>query len=885
MEKYLTKIKSKYYWLVAFVLTAITYAITFSYMGLLGNGKYIIARSDLKQQYIPFIEYFCSVLRGEHGYNFSWTLNLGTGTSLLFAYYTLSPFNIIYLILGEKLALTATAIVIILKASTAAATFQIFITKYLRKSYYETVLFSMMYALCGFQVCYYFDLMWMDAFYMLPVITLGIYKLIREKKILCLLFSYAYVFAVNFYMGYIVGIGSFFLYLLYYLYIYKRIKFKEKIIALGRYFICVVVAMLVPAAIWLPAVIQLFSNIEKNYPAFSLQKCNLLFIINNLFMGEMQTLYGITPFIYCGLLSFIMLPFYFVNKRKNMRKRIYYAICLGFFCCLFLIKPLNMIMHAFDQPEMFAHRFSYFFSFIITIIACEQFVSVRNIRMQWLSLFSVFVLCVFLLCHFMYNRIWDEKFNANTGVTFAVNIVFWVGYIFIIKKIQEKKWNMITYRVVVTFFLMVELGSNAAMCMHRMEHTVMRQDTYSIISTIQKNTFEKIKKEDDSSFYRIAYISPYGTNQGFIFDYNAFDNFCTSEHTKTWKALEKLGIYRGIHTLKGLGTTPITTALFGIKYMIGGNSLECELNDASTYFTYQKNEYSLPLGFMVEEDVINYQFSDSPFENQDLLLSLMTGMKIQCFERIGMEMNIKDGEYIRTDDATYLQHQSGIEKNAEFQFRAPNTGYPLYIYFSQDRYAVSNSGNEIPKIKTNDITKNCENTVVEPELCPSRIIRIGLNEAGEYEFSIILPQNVEQEYYRKAYFCYYYEKDFLRAYRKLKSQPLEIEDYGDGWLKGYVQVNKNGILFTSIPYDKGWKVKVDGKNVDATPLLDGAFLGIEMEKGYHEIEMEYNPVGLKEGIAISLSVMGMVILYLSVKVVRRIHLYRKGINRENNKML
>lgn len=876
MEKYLKKIKPKYYWLIAFILTAITYAITFSYMGLLGNGKYIIARSDLKQQYIPFIEYFCSALRGEHDYWFSWSLNMGTGTALLFAYYTLSPFNLIYLILGEDMALTATAFVIVLKAATAAATFQIFITKYLRKSYYETVLFAMMYALCGFQVCYYFDLMWMDAFYMLPVIALGIYKLVREKKILCLMFSYTYVFAVNFYMGYIVGMGSFFLFLLYFLYTNKGKGLKEKIAVQGRYFMCVVAAMLIPAAIWLPAVIQLLGNIENNYPAFSLQECNLLLIINNLFMGEMQTLYGITPFVYCGLLSFIMLPFYFLNRRKNKRKRIYYAVCLGLLCCLFLIEPLNMVMHAFDQPEMFAHRFSYFFCFIITIIACEQFVSVRDIKMKWFGLLSGFAICVFLLCHFMYDQMWDEKYNANTGVTFAVNIVFWIGYIFILKKIQEKKWDMITWRVVITFFLMVELGVNAATCMQRMEHTVMKQDTYDAICALQENTFEKIQKEDDSSFFRIAYISPYGTNQGFVFDYNAFDNFCTSEHTKAWKALEKLGIYRGIHTLKGLGTTPITTALFGIKYMIGGNSLECELNDDFVYLAYEENEYALPLGYVVEEDILNYQFSDSPFENQDLLLSLMTGMEIQCFERIGMEMDVIDGEYIRTDDATYLQHQSGIEKDAEFRFRAKNTGHPLYIYFSQDRYAVSNSGNEIPKIKTNDITKNYENTVVEPELCPSRIIRVGLNEDGEYEFSIMLPQNVEQEYYKKAYFCYYDEKEFLKAYRKLQSQPLEIEEYGDGWLEGYVQVDKGGILFTSIPYDDGWKLKVDGREVNGIALLDGAFLGIKMEQGRHKIEMEYEPIGLKEGITISLSVIVMVILLLSVKMLRKFCLCRKG---------
>ena len=58
MEKYLKKIKPKYYWLIAFLLTALTYTMAFSYMGLLGNGTYVISRSDLQQQYIQFIEYY-----------------------------------------------------------------------------------------------------------------------------------------------------------------------------------------------------------------------------------------------------------------------------------------------------------------------------------------------------------------------------------------------------------------------------------------------------------------------------------------------------------------------------------------------------------------------------------------------------------------------------------------------------------------------------------------------------------------------------------------------------------------------------------------------------------------------------------------------------------
>jgi len=865
MEKYLKRIKPKYYWLVAFFLTAVTYAITFSYMGLLGNGKYIIARSDLKQQYIPFIEYFCSVLRGEHDYWFSWTLNLGTGTSLLFAYYTLSPFNLIYLILGKDMALAATALVIVLKASTAAATFQLFITKYMKKAYYETVLFAMMYALCGFQVCYYFDLMWMDAFYMLPVIAIGIIRLIREKKCIDLLIAYAYVFAVNFYMGYIVGVSSFFLFVFYFLYTknYRNIKQNFKIVF--SYGISVISALLLTAVIWLPAVIQLFKNIEKSYPSFSMDKCNILFLYNNLFMGQMQTLNGVTPFIYCGLFSMILFPFYIMNKNIKRKKRIYVSLCLLWFVCLFLIEPLNKMMHAFDRPEMFGHRFSYVFSFLITTICCEQFIYLRKIKQRTIGILLGVNLAVFIICHILYPVVWNEEFNANTWFILVVNIIFFGMWVFIIRRIRKKSWNVLTYRVVMTFCLMLELGINAALCMNRMEHTVMERDNYMIWSKIQENTFDRIKKEEnDKDFYRILYMSPLNLNQAFLYDYNGVENFNSSEHIAVLNAIERMGIGRGVHIVRGPGTTPITRSLLNIKYIIGGNSMEWELDNKTFYLSYKKNEQALSLGYMVNEEIKNYKFEESPFVNQDNLLSAMTGLNIHCFEKTGMKMTIDSGEYIKTDDATYLRHEKNSEEDSKFIFKADNDDRPLFIYFSQDRYLDETGGANMPWIETNDITPAMENTVVVPEFIPARIIQIGTDEEGKYSFSIIMPQELEIDYYKKAYFCYYDDSEFQRAFDILRRQQWQIEEYKDGYIKGKIEVNEKGIMFTSIPYDAGWTILVNGIEREAVPLLDNAFTGVSLENGTYEIEMYYEPIGKKEGERVSLTML-LAVLAVNIK--------------------
>ena len=55
---------------------------------------------------------------------------------------------------------------------------------------------------------------------------------------------------------------------------------------------------------------------------------------------------------------------------------------------------------------------------------------------------------------------------------------------------------------------------------------------------------------------------------------------------------------------------------------------------------------------------------------------------------------------------------------------------------------------------------------------------------------------------------------------------------------------------TTIPYDTGWTVRVDGTEVTPRKIL-GAFLGVELTAGEHVLELDYMPDGLKNGAYIS----------------------------------
>ena len=42
---------------------------------------------------------------------------------------------------------------------------------------------------------------------------------------------------------------------------------------------------------------------------------------------------------------------------------------------------------------------------------------------------------------------------------------------------------------------------------------------------------------------------------------------------------------------------------------------------------------------------------------------------------------------------------------------------------------------------------------------------------------------------------------------------IELSEFDDGYVKGTVNAEQGQILFTSIPYDEGWEVKVNGEKV------------------------------------------------------------------------
>ena len=94
----------------------------------------------------------------------------------------------------------------------------------------------------------------------------------------------------------------------------------------------------------------------------------------------------------------------------------------------------------------------------------------------------------------------------------------------------------------------------------------------------------------------------------------------------------------------------------------------------------------------------------------------------------------------------------------------------------------------------------------------------------------------------------------------LSSGGMQVSSFSSSRIDGKLTAKEDGAVFTSIPYDAGWTVRVDGVEVETygvgeTSLddgNDGAMLAFDVTQGEHDITLTFFPRGLILGAVISI---------------------------------
>jgi uncharacterized membrane protein YfhO len=98
---------------------------------------------------------------------------------------------------------------------------------------------------------------------------------------------------------------------------------------------------------------------------------------------------------------------------------------------------------------------------------------------------------------------------------------------------------------------------------------------------------------------------------------------------------------------------------------------------------------------------------------------------------------------------------------------------------------------------------------------------------------------------------------------------IEISDTGKSdFVSASVNVPKDGLLFTAIPYELGWTVEVDGQETPAV-LTEKGFLGVQLKAGSHTVTYRYSCPCFKKGALISFTGAAVFVLLLTMGRIRR----------------
>lgn len=854
--------------LYSFLLTVTTFCIALFSLDILGYGNDTILRSDLCSQYVPFIQSFLRVMKGEESFWYSFSNYLGSGSILNYAYYTINPFNLLYLIDGISL-FTMTAAIIIIKLGLVSASFTFFAQKVLKANATASILFAMCYSLSTYGITLHFHIMWLDALYLLPWIAWLIFRLIDTGKYFLLMFSYAYLFITNFYMAFIIGIFSVIIYLVYFLYSYNiREKKSWKLFAVisGKFALSVLLAAGLCAVILLPTACFLFRHIAADNFEFQTLRPTLFDLVNTLFIGQMANLDNDLPFLYSGIPTLLIFPFYFINKEIPKKEKISVAVPMLFLLLCIFSLPLYKFMHAFDYPNWYAYRFAFLLIFLTTAAACRQFSFLHSIDRPKLIKYAVGLIILYSAMIPLHSMIFGAaSTNSNTGLLInTAFIALWLLLFHIAKKPRR------CLPLLLICLTAAELSVNAYMC-NQNSQPALNEDTLNQWYYAQKEAVETIQQEDNS-FYRIAIGNDIIINSAQMFGYAGFNTFSSSDDYPLRRALSHLGIATGNRFISNICRTDLVDLLFAGKYIVtlpltSSLSVNGITQDNYANAEITENPYALSLGYMVSPQLLLYTADNDSFLNQENLIACMTGRSYHFYDPIP-EDSIRTaynniGTTTNNDGSYIFYHLSNNVIGGISTFAVPHQE-DLNSYFCFFR-ANPGASDATVQIVYDQFGLDEANA-----LSFGNIVKTLYDEEADEDFLFIYSAD-NTNYFCNGIYAYYYDDQLLEElYRDLSSGNMNVlEEQGDYIYATVTATEERPLLFTSIPYDSSWYVYVDGILTQTIPVLENAFLGVALVPGEHVIQFRYIEEGSNLGARITLITFGILLLLILGYSIKR----------------
>ena len=1000
----------------AFLIPALLTLIAYAFFKVYPFGDGSVLTLDLNGQYVYYFEGLRRIFWGEEGSSifYNWSRNLSGGFMGVIGYYLASPFTLIVMLLPKSMMPESIMIMQICKVGAAGLTFSIYAQRSKRVPAIPSLLFSTGYAMMAYVAVQLIDPMWIDGPVFLPLIILGIEYLVDDGRKLNYIIPLALMFIANFYIGFMIAIFVA-IYYVYYLFFGTDRKFKdikEYVMVTARIGVSTVVVLMCSAIMILPVYNALklgkFDFSEANYVwgdhYFKLPELIGTLMPNQYYSvnvethmngdGTLKDLYNCyygRPEIYCGILSIVMLPLFYMNKKIKKNRKIGYSFLLFVMVMSMYIKPINMMWHGGQDPNWLPYRYSFLLSFIIVAMAADCFGNLDGYKLtlkQSAGVFGGIFAAIFIFAELMPTYQYsDSKFYKYVAVfpyvsnyyvkddvpakyngevflgSLAVGVLLAAAYTayaygYSISKSKSAKNTLTLMTACVVLF---EAGYNMYDTFRKVDLEVDYQDRSSYNSVINCEEVVDELENYDNGFYRAEKTSFRMVNDNIAYGIKGLSHSSSVMNTRILNFLGAVGYFTQTFESKYYGGNPVADSLLGIKYVLDGERSAkydvCDLYEKkfTTTFTdttkgdvstktidYYQNPYALSIGYAASTDVLNLNHlgNDNPLNSINNYLSALTGntadyttdpiIPKQYYYTFSYDEVKYDPTQVKAHD--YYDNKKTPNDPSDDIIQYCYESFPtsndatidVYITAPKDGDIYMHVGSAIKRTTNVHITTNknengeldFKHTSEEDygqyfETNSAPIINIGHYTAGTQilvRFTIpptngsytgsdeYLMVNKNSDGTLGFNFACLDTEAFKEDIALLQQNQweLDLDKCNDRYLEGTVTIGEGQFLATSIPYEPGWTIEVDGKKVDnlvtevdvdkGVPPLENedgaegqvvilnAMIGVKLPAGTHTVSMKYTPPGFTFGV---------VTLILGIGVLVVFYLY----DRKNNKVI
>jgi uncharacterized membrane protein YfhO len=833
--------------------------------------------ADTYSSYWPYYAFYSQYVK-ELEYGF-WSFNFGLGGNILTAHPLLiDPFNSILFLFDKENLDYGLIIVTVIKMYTVL----FFTYKFLEK--FQLSKFSLIIASISYTFSGYF-IIWGQHYHfatMFALFTIVIYFVecwiqnSRYKKL---------VIAIS-----IMSVHSpYFLYMIFlFLAIYVPLRYcfdhgfklKTLSIFLIKTLGILILGMAIGAVLFIPEVYTMLNNPRIGaslYPkiqiASSVEYITILskIISNNLLGIHYFNGYGNfyeAPQLFIGLLILFTVPRLFFQDSRNK-----FFVFTGIIIVIAIFIP-NIVNPLFNGFSDYTYRWTFCLFPIFALALAKSITKIEEDKNSNRLNFQYWIVFGQIASLLIFFYLFREKLNINIQNLSEIKLSYLlvafsaISYLLIlhVKWTNDKgNFNRLFKGLLICVVLIEFIGNSYISVV--MRSTISSEQKKELAYFDSTNSALEYINENDQSFFRVyKTFSKIDLNDALFQDfygeklYNSLNNKYLLEFGQIINVRSK----DSMHYMVGYDDKYSLYNFLSFKYMLSkqkndyfGYELMNQIGDVYIY----KSKYVLPLAFAYDSYISDEEFRSLNLEQKinNLYYNFVSDRKVN-FEN--NKVNMSSIKPIELDfENFFIEGLEVIEENLPQKIEISSNSYDPMMIFSFKK--ITSEPVQLQFDATSEINANGKiyysvNGQFNEENSIPFLLEQGeknyyfeINTTNLDQIRIDLTDNIGLYSLKNVNLYNRDSESLIGQINTLRDNKLEVTDFSNNKIVGNIEREKNGMLFYSIPYDKGWKAKLNGKPVRVEKVNYG-FVGIEVPEGKHEVELYYQQEYLIHGLIVSI---------------------------------